>query len=162
MTTSSPTGSHTDISAHRPQPAVITSARGATSAELSQRVRRYTYAMAFRMACFLAMIVVDGWLRWALLAVAVFMPYLAVVLANQSDQRSAAPLSTFTPGSATAITTGPAGDADILSGGVISGEVIDGEVVDQPRPEPAEEVAHRPSSRDPFRPGSTTPMHRAA
>ena len=110
---------------HRlPEPSVITSARTATSRELSTRVRRYTLAMAFRMACFLAMIVVDGWLRWVLLTVAVFMPYLAVVLANQADQRSAAPVAAVSPELAPALTTGDAG-----SGEVVSGEVIDGFVV---------------------------------
>lgn len=108
---------------HRPaDTAVITNARTATSRELSTRVRRYTLAMAFRMACFLAMIVVDGWLRWVLLAVAVFMPYLAVVLANQADQRSSAPVAAVAPEPAAALTTGPAGE-------VLSGEVIDGFVV---------------------------------
>jgi hypothetical protein len=51
-------------------------------------MRRYALAMGFRMACFLGMVFVDGWLRWTLLAFAVFLPYVAVVLANQSDQRT--------------------------------------------------------------------------
>jgi hypothetical protein len=160
MTTSSPTGTHTDSSAHRPQPAVITSARGASSAELSQRVRRYTYAMAFRMVCFLAMIVVDGWLRWVLLAVAVFMPYLAVVLANQSDQRSAAPLDTFSPTVATAITTGRSADAGYDPGSA-SGEVIEGVIISADPVEDLADVSHRPSARDPFRPGASS-LRRAA
>ena len=124
MTTRSP-GRKQATALHQPQPAVITSARGAASTELSGRVRRYTLAMAFRMACFLAMIVVDGWLRWVLLAVAVFMPYLAVVLANQSDQRSGAALAVVTPGSATAITSGSADE--VVTGDVLTGDVLIGE-----------------------------------
>ncbi len=155
MTTRNPTGSHTTSVVHRDQPAVITSARGAASTELSQRVRRYTIAMAFRMACFLAMIVVDGWMRWVLLAVAVFMPYLAVVLANQADQRSAAPLDAVGPGASTAITTGAAIDT---SG---SGEVIEGVIVGADPVEDFADVLHRPSSRDPFRPSASS-LHRAA
>lgn len=141
MTTSSSTGSHAASTVHRPQPAVITSARGAASSELSQRVRRYTIAMAFRMACFLAMIAVHGWMRWVLLAVAVFMPYLAVVLANQSDQRSATPLGAVGPGPTTAITTGAA--AHPASGEVIDGEVIDGVVVDGDEESLDRETLHR-------------------
>ena len=67
---------------------MITDARSASSRELSGRVRRYTITMAFRMACFLSMLFVEGWPRWVLLACAVFLPYIAVVAANQSDQRT--------------------------------------------------------------------------
>ena len=67
---------------------MITDARSASSRELSSRVRRYTITMAFRMACFLSMLFVEGWPRWVLLACAVFLPYIAVVAANQADQRT--------------------------------------------------------------------------
>ena len=67
---------------------MITDARSASSRELSGRIRRYTITMAFRMACFLSMLFVEGWPRWVLLACAVFLPYIAVVMANQADQRS--------------------------------------------------------------------------
>ena len=72
----------------RPAAVVITDARGASSREMSTRIRRYTITMAFRMACFLSMLFVEGWLRWVLLACAVFLPYIAVVAANQADQRT--------------------------------------------------------------------------
>lgn len=65
----------------------ITDARTPASAEHSTRVRRYTITMAFRTACFVAMIWVDGWPRWVLFAGAVFLPYIAVILANQAHQR---------------------------------------------------------------------------
>ena len=85
---SAPKG-HRSHSLHRaPSASVITNARGASSGELSRRVKRYTIAMAFRMACFLSMVFVEGWLRWTLLAFAVFLPYIAVVLANQADERT--------------------------------------------------------------------------
>jgi len=111
--------------------AVITDARGAASQELSSRVRRYTFAMAFRLACFLGMAFVDGWLRWTLLAFAVFLPYVAVVLANQADQRTVeSQVEHGAPADAPALTTG-AGTA-VPPGDVIPGEVVDGEVVDEP------------------------------
>jgi len=52
------------------------------------RIRRYSITMAFRLACFVGMVFVHGWLRWSLLAFAVILPYVAVVLANQADQRT--------------------------------------------------------------------------
>jgi hypothetical protein len=55
---------------------------------MSSRVRRYTYTMAFRTACFLSMIFVDGVARWVLFACALVLPYIAVILANQANQRS--------------------------------------------------------------------------
>ena len=109
-----------------PAAAVITDARGAASRELSSRMRRYTIAMTFRLACFICMAFVDGWLRWTLLAFAVFLPYIAVVLANQSDQRTvASKVEHGAPEDAPALMTG----ADTV---VISGEVVSGEVVDYP------------------------------
>ena len=65
----------------------ITTARTGASVDTSQRVRRYAVTMAFRTACFLlAVTVAHGWLQWALLAGAVFLPYLGVLLANQADE----------------------------------------------------------------------------
>jgi hypothetical protein len=86
--------------------------------------------MAFRLACFLGMAFVDGWLRWTLLAFAVFLPYIAVVLANQSDQRTvASQVEHGAPQDAPALTTGAEGV--VLSGDVISGEVVDDDPVDE-------------------------------
>ncbi|WP_375432362.1 DUF3099 domain-containing protein [uncultured Friedmanniella sp.] len=119
---------------HLAETSVITDARTAGSQELSSRVRRYTYAMAFRMACFLAMIFVEGWLRWVLLAVAVFMPYLAVVLANQSDQRSADPVDAVLPEAAPALTSGV---DDVLPGEIITGEIVSESVEAEPLPRAA-------------------------
>ena len=107
-----------------PVAAVITDARGAASAELSSRMRRYTIAMTFRLACFIGMAFVGGWLRWTLLAFAVFLPYVAVVLANQTDQRTVASrVEHGAPEGAPALTTGA--EPVVLSGEVISGEVMD-------------------------------------
>ena len=103
----------------RPASAVITDAQSATSLEMSGRIRRYTITMAFRMLCFVSMIFVQGWLRWALLGLAVFLPYIAVVLANQADQRSR-------PGQ---VEHGAPEDAPQLTVGEHV-EVIDGYVVD--------------------------------
>ena len=66
----------------------ITDARPGSSAEMKRRVRRYTITMAFRTVCFLgAVIFAHGWLQWVLFAGALFLPYLAVLFANQADQK---------------------------------------------------------------------------
>jgi hypothetical protein len=67
---------------------VITDARMGTSEEMSSRIRRYTITMAFRTACFISMIFVHSNLRWVLFAGAVFLPYVAVLFANQANKKS--------------------------------------------------------------------------
>jgi DUF3099 family protein len=109
---------------HRTAPAaVITDARDAGSKELSSRMWRYGIAMAFRLACFVGIVFVDGWLRWMLLAFAVFLPYVAVLMANQADERTVHhDFEHGAPQDAPQLTTG----APVP----VSGDVIEGEVVD--------------------------------
>jgi len=71
-----------------PSGANITDARAGNSVDMTQRIRRYTITMAFRTVCFLvAVIFAHGWLQWTLFAAAVFLPYMAVLLANQSNTK---------------------------------------------------------------------------
>ena len=77
--------------------AVITNARMGNSAEMSSRIRRYTITMAFRTACFLSMILVEGPLRWVLFVAAVVLPYIAVVVANQANERRSGRVSPVPP-----------------------------------------------------------------
>lgn len=124
---------------HQPGAVAITTARTAASSEMSHRVRQYTLAMAFRMACFISMVFVGGWVRWALLAVAVFMPYLAVVIANQADQRSAPDFEHAVPDAAPALLAGPAPEVVAPEGfdpGAFGWDdsTIPGEVVEDPDP----------------------------
>lgn len=60
----------------------ITGAQTPLSQEQRARTRRYLISMAIRTACFLAAVAASGWLRWVFLAGAVFLPYVAVVMAN--------------------------------------------------------------------------------
>jgi hypothetical protein len=114
-----------------PAPAVITDARGASSVELGRRVKRYSLAMAFRMACFLSMVFVEGWLRWTLLAFAVFLPYVAVVLANQADERTTpSEVEHGAPQDAPQLTTGD--HAEVVEGYVVDGDTVEGDVEDGP------------------------------
>ena len=123
---SAPKGDRPLLPHRPPAAAVITDARGASSVELDHRVRRYTLAMAFRMACFLSMVFVDGWLRWTLLAFAVFLPYVAVVLANQADERTTpSKIEHGAPEDARQLTVGHPGP--FVEGDVIEGDVVDDE-----------------------------------
>ena len=120
-----------------PPAVVITDARGAASAEMSSRIRRYTITMGFRMACFLGMIFVTGWPRWVLLACAVLLPYLAVVVANQADHRTKS--TTVEPGApvdAAQLTTGstvPFGSGEVIEGSVVDDLLDDRDADDEPR-----------------------------
>jgi len=87
---------------------LITDARSAASVEMRSRVRRYTFTMAFRTACFISMVFVDGPMRWVLFACALVLPYVAVIGANQANQRSIRKrVSDGVPTDRPQLTTGP-------------------------------------------------------
>lgn len=66
----------------------ITTAATSHADDLAQRRRRYIVSMAIRTACVIGAVAVgDNWLRWVLVAGAVFLPYVAVVMANAGDTR---------------------------------------------------------------------------
>ena len=62
----------------------LTSLPQAPQDEAGQRVRRYALTMGIRMACFLAMALIQpyGWYTWVLAIAAAVLPYIAVVFAN--------------------------------------------------------------------------------
>lgn len=102
-------------------PLVITNARTAASREMASREKRYAITMAIRTACFVAMIFVSGPMRWVLLAGAIFLPYIAVILANQANTKvqDDGPLH-----------QADAVDAPQLTQGPPSPEIISGELVE--------------------------------
>lgn len=59
---------------------------------------KYVIMMGVRVACFVAMILVTpyGWYTWLFAAGAVFLPYIAVVVANVGQESRAAPAETVT------------------------------------------------------------------
>ncbi|MEI2731191.1 MAG: DUF3099 domain-containing protein [Dermatophilaceae bacterium] len=68
-----------------PRPAVVhtvTTAPVSVADDQDMRVRRYLITMGIRTVCFFSALLVEGWLRWALVLGAVALPYVAVVLAN--------------------------------------------------------------------------------
>ncbi len=60
----------------------ITGAQVSRVEDQRARTRRYLFSMAIRTVCFVGAILASGWLRWALVAGAVVLPYVAVVMAN--------------------------------------------------------------------------------
>lgn len=61
--------------------------------EVGARSVRYLVMMGVRVACFILMVVVQpyGWYTWVFGAAAIFLPYIAVVLANVGQEGKASP-----------------------------------------------------------------------
>jgi hypothetical protein len=64
----------------------ITDAATAHSEEMRQRMVKYAVAMGIRMVCLILIFVVDGWFKVLPVIGAVFLPWVAVVIANGSDK----------------------------------------------------------------------------
>jgi uncharacterized membrane protein len=66
-----------------PEPVRITTATRGRSSDIGARQRRYVLSMAIRTICFLLAVVFMGtWAMWFFLVASVFLPYIAVVVAN--------------------------------------------------------------------------------
>ncbi|GAA1255108.1 DUF3099 domain-containing protein [Arthrobacter pascens] len=63
----------------------ITDAAAAHSEDMRERMIKYALAMGIRMVCLILIFVVDGWFKLVAVAGAVFLPWIAVVIANGSD-----------------------------------------------------------------------------
>jgi hypothetical protein len=64
----------------------ITDAATAHSDEMRRRMIKYAVAMGIRMVCLILIFVVDGWFKIVPVIGAVFLPWIAVVIANGSDK----------------------------------------------------------------------------
>ncbi|MDQ4047552.1 MAG: DUF3099 domain-containing protein [Actinomycetota bacterium] len=64
----------------------ITDAAAAHSDDMRERMIKYALAMGIRMVCLILIFVVDGWFKLVAVAGAVFLPWIAVVIANGSDK----------------------------------------------------------------------------
>jgi hypothetical protein len=64
----------------------ITDAAAAHSDEMRERMIKYAVAMGIRMVCLVLIFVVDGWFKLIPVLGAVFLPWVAVVIANGSDK----------------------------------------------------------------------------
>lgn len=86
----------------------ITGAAQAHSQDLDQRIGKYLVSMLIRTVCVILALVVPGPLRWVFAAGAVFLPYVAVVMANAGgDRRGTAPATITVPSSRAGLTAAP-------------------------------------------------------
>ncbi|HNQ07910.1 MAG TPA: DUF3099 domain-containing protein [Tetrasphaera sp.] len=74
------------ISGPREVPSVTT-APESLALEQESRIKHYLITMGIRTICFLAAVPLHGWMRWTAVALAVLLPYIAVVLANAVKPR---------------------------------------------------------------------------
>lgn len=51
--------------------------------ERQSRLVKYTVAMSIRMVCIVLGVFTQGWLMWVFFALAIFLPYFAVIIANE-------------------------------------------------------------------------------
>jgi hypothetical protein len=126
----------------------ITSAAPGHSVDMHQRMVRYAVAMGIRMVCIVALFFLDGWFKLVAVAGAVFLPWVAVVIANAQTKAD-----TYDSELLDHISYGELGSGYVedtgadWAGDTIPGETIPGETVDDA--EPAREDHRRPdSSRD--------------
>lgn len=67
---------------------LVTSAPESLRDEQAHRIHRYLWTMGIRTFSFVAAVVTQGWVRWTFVALAVFLPYIAVVAANAVRPRA--------------------------------------------------------------------------
>jgi hypothetical protein len=60
----------------------VTSAQPSRSEDLDSRITRYAWMMSIRIVCFVLAVITPSPWRWMFIVAAVFLPYIAVVLAN--------------------------------------------------------------------------------
>jgi hypothetical protein len=90
----------------QPDSVRITSASRPRSEDIRGRERRYLISMAVRTGCVvLAVVFMGSWLMWVFLFGAVFLPYVAVVVANTTNPDPGGP-EAFRP-DLPALGTGP-------------------------------------------------------
>jgi hypothetical protein len=72
----------------QPQVHRITNAKAGFLEEQKGRTRRYLFSMSLRTICFIAAVVTTGNLRIGFIIGAIFLPYIAVVVANAGRERT--------------------------------------------------------------------------
>lgn len=77
----------------------VTSVGQNPEAERKTRMIKYTVSMTIRVICLILGMVVTGWLQWLFFAGAIFLPYIAVVIANdvKHDAETKATVVAATP-----------------------------------------------------------------
>jgi hypothetical protein len=99
----------------------VTSAPVSAADDQGHRIRRYLLTMGIRVVCGALALFTQGWVRWTFVALAVVLPYIAVVMANAVGPRSGeavTPVDHLRPAAL------PASDVDDEDQ-TISGRVVD-------------------------------------
>jgi hypothetical protein len=109
----------------------ITDAAAAHSDEMRQRMIKYAVAMGIRMVCLILIFVVDGWFKLIPVLGAVFLPWVAVVIANGSDKAEvhSDSLLDYVP-RAELDSPVPSGDEPSAAGDDASVTLLQGELID--------------------------------
>lgn len=93
---------------------------------MRKRMIKYAVAMSIRMVCLILIFVVDGWFKIIPVAGAVFLPWIAVVIANGNDKAEGHSDSLLDSAPLAEIESGPEPEADGGAGSqVLQGELID-------------------------------------
>ncbi|WP_334171156.1 DUF3099 domain-containing protein [Sinomonas sp.] len=79
-------GPEDERSSDDPEVHSITTAAEAHSVDMHKRMVRYATAMGIRVVCIVLLFFLDGWLKLIAVAGAVFLPWVAVVIANAQDK----------------------------------------------------------------------------
>jgi hypothetical protein len=112
----------------------ITDAAAAHSDEMRERMIKYAIAMGIRMVCLILIFVVDGWFKLIPVLGAVFLPWVAVVIANGSDRAEIHSDSLLDYAPLTELDAAPAGPAGQYpadgSDGDGSETLLQGELID--------------------------------
>jgi Flp pilus assembly protein TadB len=75
----------------------VTDAQPGHSEELESRIVRYAWMMSIRIVCFVLAVLTPSPWRWLFVVAAVFLPYVAVVMANARRSAKHQTTRPFTP-----------------------------------------------------------------
>jgi Flp pilus assembly protein TadB len=79
------------------QVVIVTDAAPGHSEDLNSRIVRYAWMMSIRIVCFVLAVLTPSPWRWLFVVGAVFLPYVAVVMANARRSAKVQTSKPFTP-----------------------------------------------------------------
>jgi Flp pilus assembly protein TadB len=79
------------------QVVTVTDAAPGHSEDLNSRIVRYAWMMSIRIVCFVLAVLTPSPWRWLFVVAAVFLPYVAVVMANARRSAKHQTTKPFTP-----------------------------------------------------------------
>lgn len=120
----------------KPEVLSITDVPESHTDEMHRRMVKYSLAMGIRLACLLLFFFIDSWFRWFFVAGAVFLPWIAVIIANGGSDKSHLTHSTALLDQAPLPELeAPAASAN--GGGTEDGDFLTGVVIDDDAQPPA-------------------------